>query len=183
MRKIHNFKNKVLSIIIIKLILINIQLLFRMETGQVPLVNTAAYLAKSVIYNNRERFSASLIVSGWDKLKGGQVSKQFKIMLLLSDWLHFYQFKVYVVPLSGMVVRKNIHISGSGSVYAMGYLDANYKPGLSKNECLELVKNAVALAIARDGSSGGCIRYAIVTEKGVERNVILNDAVTRFYEI
>lgn len=48
-----------------------------METGQVPLVNTAAYLAKSVIYNNRERFSASLIVSGWDKLKGGQVSKQF----------------------------------------------------------------------------------------------------------
>lgn len=82
-----------------------------------------------------------------------------------------------------MVVRKNIHISGSGSVYAMGYLDANYKPGLSKNECLELVKNAVALAIARDGSSGGCIRYAIVTEKGVERDVILNDAVTRFYEI
>jgi 20S proteasome alpha/beta subunit len=45
-----------------------------METGHAPLVNTAAYLAKSVIYNNRERFSASLIVSGWDKLKGGQVS-------------------------------------------------------------------------------------------------------------
>jgi hypothetical protein len=38
------------------------------------------------------------------------------------------------------------------------------------------------MAIARDGSSGGCIRYAIVNDKGVERNVILNDAVPRFYE-
>jgi len=132
-----------------------------METGHVPLVNTAAYLAKSVIYNNRERFSASLIVSGWDKLKGGQV---------------------YVVPLSGMVVRKSIHISGSGSIYAMGYLDANYRPKMSKEECLELVKNGVAMAIARDGSSGGCIRYAVITEKGVEKNVILNNQVPRFFE-
>lgn len=45
-----------------------------METGLVPLVNTAAYLAKSVIYNNREKFMASLMVAGWDKVKGGQVS-------------------------------------------------------------------------------------------------------------
>lgn len=39
------------------------------------------------------------------------------------------------------------------------------------------------MAIARDGSSGGCIRTAVITEKGVERNVILNDAIKRFYEI
>lgn len=81
-----------------------------------------------------------------------------------------------------MIVRKSIYISGSGSIYAMGYLDANYRPNMSKEECLELVKNGVALAIARDGSSGGCIRYAVVTAKGVERNVVLNNNVTRFYE-
>lgn len=45
-----------------------------METGQQPLVNTAAYVAKSVIYNNREQFMASLIVAGYDNQKGGQVS-------------------------------------------------------------------------------------------------------------
>ncbi len=44
-----------------------------METGQEPLVNTAAYLAKSIIYNNKERLLASLIVAGYDKQKGGQV--------------------------------------------------------------------------------------------------------------
>ena len=132
-----------------------------METGQVPLVNTAAHLSKTIVYNNKERLSASLIVAGWDRLKGGQV---------------------YVVPQSGMIVRKDIYISGSGSIYAMGYLDATYKPGMSKEECLEIVKNGVAMAIARDGSSGGCIRYAVITEKGVERNLILNDSIKRFYE-
>lgn len=45
-----------------------------METGSVPLVNTAAYLAKSIIYNNKERLMASVIVAGWDKQKGGQVA-------------------------------------------------------------------------------------------------------------
>lgn len=39
-----------------------------------------------------------------------------------------------------MIVRKNIYISGSGSIYAMGYLDAHYKPNMAKEECLELVK-------------------------------------------
>ena len=39
-----------------------------------------------------------------------------------------------------MIVRKNIYISGSGSIYAKGYLDAHYKPNMAKEECLELVK-------------------------------------------
>lgn len=56
----------------------------RMETGQSPLVNTAAYLAKSVIYNNREMLTASLIVAGWDKIKGGQV--------LHSKFIHIKYF-------------------------------------------------------------------------------------------
>ncbi len=51
-----------------------------METGQVPLVNTAAYLAKSIIYNNREQLLASLIVAGFDKQKGGQVSFCFNTL-------------------------------------------------------------------------------------------------------
>ena len=132
-----------------------------METDAAPLVNTAAYLAKSIVYNNKERLMASLIVAGWDKQKGGQV---------------------YVVPIGGMIARKNIHISGSGSIYAMGYLDANYRPDMSQDECLKMAINGVAMAIARDGSSGGCIRYAIVTEKGVEKRVITNDQIPRYHE-
>ena len=82
-------------------------------------VHTAAHLSKSVIYNNRGQFMASVIVAGWDKVKGGQV---------------------YVVPLSGMVVRKKIYISGSGSIYPMGYLDAHFRPDMAKEEALHLVQ-------------------------------------------
>lgn len=87
-----------------------------------------------------------------------------------------------MVPISGMIVRRDFYIGGSGSIYAMGFLDATYRPGMSKEECLDMAKKAVAMAIARDGSSGGCIRYAVVTKDGVERNVILNPQVQRFYE-
>ncbi len=95
-----------------------------METGESPMVQTAAHLCKSVIYNNRERFMASVIVAGFDKLKGGQV---------------------YVVPLSGMVIRKKIYISGSGSIYPMGFLDAHYRPDMTKEECLALVQTGKLL--------------------------------------
>lgn len=63
-----------------------------METGQVPLVNTAAYLAKSVIYNNRERFMASLMVAGWDKVNGGQVNIFFykSLRFIWFNFIYFY---------------------------------------------------------------------------------------------
>jgi 20S proteasome subunit beta 1 len=39
---------------------------------------------------------------------------------------------------------------------------------------------AIANAIARDGSSGGVIRTAVVTKDGVEREMISGDAIPRF---
>ena len=41
---------------------------------------------------------------------------------------------------------------------------------------------AVALAIFRDGSSGGVIRMAAVNKDGVERKVLMGNEIPRFYE-
>ena len=41
---------------------------------------------------------------------------------------------------------------------------------------------AVALAMARDGSSGGIIRLAAIDETGIERRVILGNELPTFYE-
>jgi len=38
------------------------------------------------------------------------------------------------------------------------------------------------LAINRDGSSGGVARIAVITEKGVERKVVLGNELPGFYE-
>jgi len=43
---------------------------------------------------------------------------------------------------------------------------------MSKAECLEFVQKATALAISRDGSSGGMVRSLIITKDKVEEAVI-----------
>ena len=48
---------------------------------------------------------------------------------------------MYSVPLGGMFVRQPCAIGGSGSTYIYGYVDAHYKEGMSKDECLKFVSN------------------------------------------
>ena len=49
--------------------------------------------------------------------------------------------QVYSVPIGGMCVRQQVSIGGSGSSYIYGFMDANYKPGMTKEQCMELVTN------------------------------------------
>ncbi|XP_053321096.1 proteasome subunit beta type-6 [Spea bombifrons] len=123
-----------------------------------PLVHTAASLFKEMCYRYREELTAGIIVAGWDKQKGGQV---------------------YTVPMGGMMVHQPFSIGGSGSSYIYGFVDSAYKPGMTKEECLTFTANALSLAMERDGSSGGVIRLAAITEDGVERKVILGNELPR----
>ena len=49
--------------------------------------------------------------------------------------------QVYSIPLGGMCVRQPFAIGGSGSTYIYGYCDAHYKKGMTREECVEFVKN------------------------------------------
>uniref|UniRef100_A0ABK0LML8 Proteasome subunit beta n=1 Tax=Rattus norvegicus TaxID=10116 RepID=A0ABK0LML8_RAT len=70
-------------------------------------------------------------------------------------------------------------IGGSGSSYIYGYVDATYREGMTKDECLQFTANALALAMERDGSSGGVIRLAAIQQSGVERQVLLGDQIPK----
>ena len=85
-----------------------------------PQVAIAANVFRQLCYNYRDQLSAGIIVAGWDKRKGGQV---------------------YAVPIGGMLIRQPIAIGGSGSTYVYGYVDANYKPGMSQEDCVNVVTN------------------------------------------
>merc|ERR1712060_370337 len=122
------------------------------ELGKLPTVNTAANLFKMIAYNNKDRLLAGLIIAGWDEKRGGQV---------------------YSVPLGGSVHRVNIACDGSGSI--SGLLDANYRPDMTKAECLEFVRKAVSHAMSRDGSSGGMVRTLVVSKDGLEEGVVEGD--------
>ncbi|XP_014209746.1 proteasome subunit beta type-6 [Copidosoma floridanum] len=142
--------------------IVNYHLAFhRMELGSEPRVETAASVFRELCYNYRDTLTAGIIVAGWDSVKGGQV---------------------YTVPLGGMCTRMPVSIGGSGSTYVFGYVDSNYKPGMTKDECLQLVSNTLALAMSRDGSSGGVIRLGVITKNGIQRQVIRGDQLPKFYE-
>mgnify|MGYP002832358302 CR=1 FL=1 len=63
-------------------------------------------------------------------------------------------------------------IGGSGSTYIYGLCDAFYRPKMTKDQCQEFVKKALAHAMARDGSSGGLIRTVKIDASGTERKMV-----------
>jgi 20S proteasome subunit beta 1 len=103
------------------------------ELGSEPLVGTAARLFRQICYQNKANLMAGIIVGGFDEQKGGQV---------------------YTIPLGGAMVRQPFSIGGSGSSYIYGFCDANFTEGMSREDCIDFVTKGLALASARDGSSG-----------------------------
>ena len=89
---------------------------------------------------------------------------------------------------------------GSGSTYVYGYCDATYQDGWGRDETVNFVRNseilpfvvsarnlsqeitALALAMSRDGSSGGVIRMCVITEDNVERMFVPGNELPRFWE-
>ena len=58
------------------------------------------------------------------------------------------------------------------------------QPNMSEEECKAFVVKAVSHAMARDGSSGGCIRTVVINKDGVKRSFIPGDKVpTAFGEL
>uniref|UniRef100_A0A3Q4I0J5 proteasome endopeptidase complex n=1 Tax=Neolamprologus brichardi TaxID=32507 RepID=A0A3Q4I0J5_NEOBR len=126
-----------------------------------PRVMAAASVLRDLCYKNREELQAGFMTAGWDKKNGPQV---------------------YVVALGGMLINQLVTIAGSGSTYIYGYIDAKYKPNMTKEECLQFATNALALAMGRDNASGGVAHLVVVTEKGVEHVVVPGDKLPKFHD-
>ena len=118
------------------------------QLGNFPPVKSAASVMREIIFNNRNRLSASIICSGWDPYEG---------------------YQIYAVNQTGYINTGNHAVSGSGSIFITGFMDANYKQGMSRAEIKEFLKSCISLACYRDGSSGGCIRLLDITKDKIER--------------
>ncbi|KAL7826482.1 hypothetical protein AOLI_G00316910 [Acnodon oligacanthus] len=140
--------------------IVNYQLdVHSIEVGEDPLVRSAATLVKNISYKYKEELSAHLIVAGWDRRAGGQV----------------------YVTLDGLLAMQPFAVGGSGSSYIYGFVDAEYRKGMTKKECQEFVVNALTLAMGRDGSSGGVAYLVTIDQEGaVERCIPGNELPTFF---
>lgn len=51
--------------------------------------------------------------------------------------------------MSGTIVQQNISIGGSGSSYLYGFMDSQYKDGMTQEECENLVLNGMLNSFLR----------------------------------
>lgn len=129
-------------------------MLCRIDKGSLPSVKSAAHVARQICYKHKGQLLAGLIIAGWDPVHGGSV---------------------YSIPLGGSCVKQGFAMGGSGSTFIYGWVDDNYREGMSKEECVTFVKKALAHAMARDGASGGVIRTVCIDRTGIERSYTPGD--------
>eukprot|EP00189_Rhodosorus_marinus_P005011 CAMPEP_0113959366 /NCGR_PEP_ID=MMETSP0011_2-20120614/4107_1 /TAXON_ID=101924 /ORGANISM="Rhodosorus marinus" /LENGTH=220 /DNA_ID=CAMNT_0000970675 /DNA_START=114 /DNA_END=776 /DNA_ORIENTATION=- /assembly_acc=CAM_ASM_000156 len=132
-----------------------------LEIGEEPKVATVGKMFRLICYRNKANLLAAIICAGYDKHEGGQV---------------------YSITLGGSILKQPFAISGSGSSYIYGFCDSNFKEGMGKDEAEQFVIRALALAMSRDGSSGGVIRTLTINESGVERKYYSGKEIPGFYE-
>lgn len=112
-----------------------------------PSVEKASELASKIIYNNRNRLSAALIIAGFDD-----------------------DFKIVKVNVCGTLEKGNdICLGGSGSRFLFGFCDNYYRPNMDFNEAIKFARTSIKMAIDRDVSSGGVIRIASITKDKISR--------------
>lgn len=124
---------------------------YETSIGRDANVATAASLFQKLCYYNKWSISAGIIVAGYDEINGGSV---------------------YSIPSGASCVKLDYALGGSGSIFLYSFFDANYRPGMTKEECLDLCQRAVAHAYSRDGSSGGLVRTIVLSAGEPEDNTI-----------
>lgn len=132
-----------------------------MELTDAPDVKSVASLVKQLNYSNKSMLLGAMIIAGYDARSGGQV---------------------WGCPISGTLVREKWAIDGSGSTYLWGYLDSEFREGLSRAEAERLVTDALSLAMARDGSSGGLARLVTIDKDGVTRQTVKGTSIPLYWD-
>lgn len=119
------------------------------ETGKIPSVKYIANLVKNIIYSGRGYYLALMIIGGY--------SEEDK------------QGMLYGIDFIGTLFEEDKFLSyGSGSPYALGVIEAEWKPDLIEKQAIELVKRALTSAVARDAGSGYKFQIVKITKDGFQ---------------
>lgn len=110
-------------------------------------------------------------------LLGGLLYSNIRRMSMLPGIAHFLlggkdSSGVYLYDLfpDGSVTNiRDFVSSGSGSVFAYGVLETQYKNDITTAEAVKLAVRAVNTALQRDSASGNGIEVVVVTEKDIKR--------------
>ncbi len=138
--------------LIIKLIKAELRLK-EVRTGKRPTVKEAANLLGGLLYTNIRQMSMMPGIAHF--LLGGKDTSGTYLYDLFPD---------------GSVTKIRDYVSsGSGSVFALGVLETQYKPEMSTADGVKLAVKCVNTALQRDSASGNGVDVIVVTEKEIKR--------------
>ncbi|MHC1591392.1 MAG: Ntn hydrolase family protein [Candidatus Helarchaeales archaeon] len=89
-------------------------------------------------------------------------------MLLVGGYDRFGPHLYTLDPFGSILEEKKFASVGSGSVVGIGVLENRYRPDMTVEEGIELVKAAIDAARKRDTASGGPLQIAKITKDGFE---------------
>ncbi|MHA1792786.1 MAG: proteasome subunit beta [Promethearchaeota archaeon] len=117
------------------------------EQGNEPSLKYIANLIRNILFGGRSYYLSMMLVVGYSTIDGKP--------------------KIYGCDLIGSMFEEDEYQTfGSGSTYALGVLEADYKKDMSVEEGIELAKRAITAARNRDIASGSKIQLAVIDKNG-----------------
>jgi len=122
----------------------------QVEENEVPEPKYIANVTRNILFQGRSYFLAMMIV-------GGYSIKEKKGIL-------------YGIDLLGTLYEESKYLSfGSGSPFSLGVLEADWKPDMTKEEGIELIKTAISSSRERDAASGFNIQICTIDKEGFKQ--------------
>lgn len=120
--------------------------IYRISNKELIPVRSASRLCANVLFNQRYfPYYVQVILAGFDTKEGGLI---------------------YNIDLFGSITSEKFISTGSGSPVAYGYLESEFKDGLSVNEAYKTAIQAIAAAIRRNSGTGDSINVVIIDKDG-----------------
>jgi proteasome beta subunit len=138
--------------LLVKLIRAELQLR-KIRNSRPNRVQEAANLVAGLVYGNIRRFTmipgvVHFLFAGYD-----------------ADGLHLYD----IYPDGSISDVDDFVASGSGSTFAFGVFDAQYKKDMTQDQAVELALKGINSALQRDSASGDGIDVIVINKNGVEK--------------
>ncbi len=121
--------------------------IYRLSKKELIPVSSAARLCSNILFNQRYfPYYVQIIMAGFDhREKEG---------------------KIYNIDLFGSMTTERFISTGSGSPVAYGYLESEFKDGISVNEAYKIAIQSIAAAIRRNAGTGDNINAVIIDKNG-----------------
>lgn len=121
--------------------------IYRLSKKELIPVSSAARLCSNILFNQRYfPFYVQIIMAGFDHRER--------------------EGKIYNIDLFGSMTTEKFISTGSGSPVAYGYIESEFKDGISVNEAYKIAIQSIAAAIRRNAGTGDSINAVIIDKNG-----------------